>query len=92
MAKLEKSARATVATATEAVNTAAEAVRVGREAVRTARKAGTQAKVVAKQAFDRVSGREAARRKKRMAIAAGFTGAAIAAGVAAARVRKGRKH
>jgi hypothetical protein len=41
---------------------------------------------------DRVTGREAARRKKGMAIAAGFTTAAVVAVVAAARMRKGRKH
>lgn len=92
MARIEKSARETVATATEAVNTAAEAVRVGRQAVRTAKKAGSQAKGVAKQAFDKITGREAARRQKHMGIAAGVAGTALMAGVVAARVRKGRKH
>ena len=91
MARLEKTARTTISTATDALNTAAQAVKVGRKAVRTARKAGSQAKVVVKQAFDRVTGREAARRKKVIAIAAGVTGAAIVTGVAAVRVRRMRK-
>ncbi|HEY5546068.1 MAG TPA: hypothetical protein VIK50_08440 [Gemmatimonadaceae bacterium] len=76
----------------EAATTAAEAVVIGRKAIRTARKAGSQAKGVATQVMDRVTGREAARRRKGMAIAGGVAAAAVVAGVAAARVRKGRKH
>ena len=91
MAKIEKSARETVATATEAVNTAAEAVKVGRKAVRMAKKAGSQAKVVGKQVVDRVTGREAERRRKGMAIAGAITGAAVITGVAVARMKKTRK-
>jgi hypothetical protein len=92
MARLGKSVRETVNTASEAVWMAAEAVHNGRQAVRTAKKAGTQAKQVATKVMDRVTGREAARRKKGYAIGAGVATAAVLAGVAASRVRRGRKH
>lgn len=92
MAKISKSARQTAETISEAATTAAEAVVIARKAIKTAKKAGSQAKGVATQVMDRVSGREAARRRKRMAIAGGVAATAVMAGVAAARVRKGRKH
>ncbi len=92
MARITKSAKQTAETISEAATTAAEAVVIARKAIKTARKAGSQAKVVATQVVDRVSGREAERRKKGMVIAGGVATAAVVAGVAAARMRKGRKH
>jgi hypothetical protein len=92
MARITKSARQTAETISEAATTAAEAVVIARKAFKTAKKAGTQAKGVATQVVDRVTGREAARRRKGMAIAGGVAATAVVAGVAAARMRKGRKH
>jgi hypothetical protein len=92
MAGIKKSALNTVDTATEAVNTAADAVRTAREAIRTAKKAGSQAKVVAKKVADRVTGREAERRKKVYAIAASAATATVVTGAIISRVRRGRKH
>jgi hypothetical protein len=92
MARIAKSARQTAETISDAATTAAEAVVIARKAIKTAKKAGSQAKGVATQVVDRVTGREAARRRKGMAIAGGVAAAAVVAGVAASRMRKGRKH
>ena len=92
MAKIRKSARQTAATISEAATAAAEAVVIARKAIKSAKKAGSQAKGVATKVVDRVTGREAARRRKGMAIAGGVAAATVVAGVAASRMRKGRKH
>jgi hypothetical protein len=90
MARLEHATRDAVKTATEAVGIAADAVRTGRKAVKIARKAGVKAKGVAEKVVDRVTGKEAARRKKQVAIAAGVATAAVVAGVAVTRMRNGK--
>lgn len=89
MSGIEKHARKTVHTATEAVETAADAVMTARKAVQTARKAGEEAKVVAKQVVDRVTGRDVKRNRQRMAIAAGAATVAVAGGLAARRLHRG---
>lgn len=92
MSNITRSAKQTAETISDAATTAAEAVVSARKAIKKVRKAGKQAKGVAVQVTDRVTGREAARRKKGMAIAGGVAATAVVAGVAAARMRKGRKH
>jgi len=92
MARIRKSVRETAATIGEAATTAAEAVVIARQAYKTAKKAGSQAKGVATQVADRVTGREATRRKKGMSIAGAMAAAAVVGGIAASRMRKGRKH
>lgn len=79
MAGMEKSARQAVKSATKAV--------------KAAKKAGSQAKSAAVKLVDRVTGVEAARKKKRIAAAAAgvATVAAVAAGVAVARRRSKKR-
>ncbi len=88
MANIRKSARQTVRTAAVAAVTAAEAVKTAKVAVKTARAAGSQAGKVAKQVVERVTGKEAARRKKARNIAVGVAAVAVVAGIAVARKRR----
>lgn len=93
MANVAKSSRRTLKAAVLAADHAAEAVRTTRAAIKTVKKAGSQAKVVATKVMDRVSGREAARKQRNMAVAAGVATATVVAGVAVARVRQsGKRH
>jgi hypothetical protein len=92
MARIRKSVRQTAETIGDAATTAAAAVLIAGKAFKTAKKAGSQARGVATKVADRITGREAARRKKGMAIAGGVAAAAVVGGIAASRMRKGRKH
>ena len=71
MTGIGRSTRKTVHTAVEAVDAAADAVRSARAAVRTAKKAGAEATTVAKKVANRVTGRDAKRRKQAAMVVAG---------------------